>query len=104
MLSFFREQVLGPMLFRRANLPQRGVRRIEALGIDPDGLLTSTLATHDRHSVGIAIRRAADAYVNLRADALPDNIADDAARRAVLAMLDAYSHKGNYLRADAAGG
>ncbi|ELA1779507.1 TPA: nucleotidyltransferase domain-containing protein, partial [Klebsiella pneumoniae] len=54
MLSFFREQVLGPMLFRRANLPQRGVRRIEALGIDPDGLLTSTLATHDRHSVGIA--------------------------------------------------
>ncbi|MBL1822414.1 nucleotidyltransferase domain-containing protein, partial [Klebsiella pneumoniae] len=94
MLSFFREQVLGPMLFRRANLPQRGVRRIEALGIDPDGLLTSTLATHDRHSVGIAIRRAADAYVNLRADALPDNIADDAARRAVLAMLDAYSHKG----------
>ena len=95
MLSFFREQVLGPMLFRRANLPQRGVRRIEALGIDPDGLLTSTLATHDRHSVGIAIRGAADAYVNLRADALPDNIADDAARRAVLAMLDAYSHKGN---------
>ena len=94
MLSFFREQVLGPMLFRRANLPQRGVRRIEALGIDPDGLLTSTLATHDRHSVGIAIRRAADAYVNLRADALPENIADVAARRAVLAMLDAYSHKG----------
>ncbi|MCP6001536.1 nucleotidyltransferase domain-containing protein, partial [Klebsiella pneumoniae] len=28
------------------------------------------------------------------ADALPDNIADDAARRAVLAMLDAYSYKG----------
>jgi hypothetical protein len=44
MLSFFREQVLGPMLFRRANLPQRGVLK-EALGIDPDGLLTSTLAT-----------------------------------------------------------
>lgn len=92
------------MLFRRANLPQRGVRRIEALGIDPDGLLTSTLATHDRHSVGIAIRRAADAYVNLRADALPDNIADGAARRAVLAMLDAYSHKGKSIppAADAA--
>ena len=93
MLSFFREQVLGPMLFRRANLPQRGVRRIEALGIDPDGLLTSTLATHDRHSVGIAIRRAADAYVNLRDDALPDNIADDAARWTVFAMLDAYSDR-----------
>lgn len=29
MLAFFREQVLGPMLYRRASLPQRGVRRIE---------------------------------------------------------------------------
>ena len=89
MLSFFREQVLGPMLFRRANLPQRGVRRIEFHGIDPDGLLTSTLAMHDRDSVGMAIRKAVDAYINLRADALPENIADDAARWAVLAMLKA---------------
>lgn len=30
---------------------------------------------------------AVDAYLYLRADALPENIADDAARRAVLAML-----------------
>ncbi|MBG0522167.1 nucleotidyltransferase domain-containing protein [Enterobacter cloacae] len=89
MLSFFREQVLGPMLCRRANLPQRGVRRIEFHGLDPDGLLTSTLATHDRDSVSIAIRKAIDAYINLRADALPKNIADDAARWAVLAMLKA---------------
>ncbi len=89
MLSFFREQVLGPMLCRRANLPQRGVRRIEFHGIDPDGLLASTLATHDRDSVSIAIRKAIDAYITLRADALPKNIADDAARWAVLAMLKA---------------
>ncbi|EGM6512374.1 nucleotidyltransferase domain-containing protein, partial [Salmonella enterica] len=94
MLSFFREQVLGPMLCRRANLPQRGVRRIEFQGIDPDGLLTSTLATHDRNSVSMAIRMAVDAYTNLRADALPGNIADDAARRAVLAMLKEYSDRG----------
>ena len=93
MLSFFREQVLGPMLHRRANLPQRGVRRIESRGIDPDGLLTSTLATHDRDSVSVAIRMALDAYITLRADALPENIADDAARRALLAMLKAYSDK-----------
>lgn len=89
MLSFFREQVLGPMLCRRANLPQRGVRRIEFHGLDPDGLLASTLATHDRDSVSIAIRKAIDAYITLRADALPKNIADDAARWAVLAMLKA---------------
>ncbi|MBZ7459279.1 nucleotidyltransferase domain-containing protein [Klebsiella michiganensis] len=93
MLSFFREQVLGPMLYRRANLPQRGVRRIECRSIDPEGLLTSTLATHDRDSVSIAIRKAVDAYINLRADALPENIADDAARRALLAMLKAYSER-----------
>ena len=89
MLAFFREQVLGPMLYRRANLPQRGVRRIEFLSIDPDDLLTSTLAMHDRDSVRTAIRKAVDAYVMLRADALPENIADDAARWAVIAMLEA---------------
>lgn len=30
MLAFFREQVLGPMLYRRANLPQRGVHRMKS--------------------------------------------------------------------------
>ncbi|EMW0833935.1 nucleotidyltransferase domain-containing protein [Enterobacter roggenkampii] len=89
MLAFFREQVLGPMLYRRANLPQRGVRRIEFLSIDPDDLLTSTLAMHDHDSVRTAIRKAVDAYVMLRVDALPENIADDAARWAVIAMLEA---------------
>ena len=94
MLAFFREQVLGPMLYRRANLPQRGVRRIEFHSIDPDGLLTSTLATHDRDSVSVAIRMAVEAYINLRADALPENIADDATRWAVLAMLKKVSDQG----------
>jgi len=94
MLSFFREQVLGPMLYRRENLPQRGVRRIEFYGIDPDGMLTSTLATHDRDSISMAIRMAVNAYINLRADALPENIADDAARRAILAMLKENSDRG----------
>ncbi|MGF7449658.1 nucleotidyltransferase domain-containing protein, partial [Klebsiella michiganensis] len=58
-----------------------------------EGLLTSTLTTHDRDSVSIAISKAVDAYINLRADALPENIADDAARRALLAMLKAYSER-----------
>lgn len=92
MLSFFREQVLGPMLHRRANLPQRGVRRIELHNIDPDSLLPPTLATHDHSSVSVAIRKAINAYINLRADALPENIADDAAQHALLAMLKEYSN------------
>ncbi len=92
MLSFFREQVLGPMLNRRANLPQRGVRRIELHNIDPENLLPPTLATHDHNAVSIAIKKAINAYINLRADALPENIADDAARHALLAMLEEYSN------------
>lgn len=62
-------------------------RNIESHSIDPDVLLTSTLATHDRDSGSIAIRMAVDTYINLRADALPENIADDATRWVVLAML-----------------
>ncbi|MFI0489596.1 MAG: nucleotidyltransferase domain-containing protein [Yersinia sp. (in: enterobacteria)] len=92
-LSLFREQVLGPMLYRQAGLPQRGVRRIESHGIDPDGLLASTLAMHDRDSVRRAIRNAADAYTSLREDFLPENIVDDAASRAILDMLNAYSER-----------
>lgn len=93
MLSFFREQVLGPMLCRRAGLSQRGVRRIEAHGIDSENMLTSTLAAHDRSSVCLAIRKAANAYTCLRADAPPENIADDEAARAVLALLTLHSDK-----------
>ena len=72
MLAFFREQVLGPMLHRRAGRPQRGVRRVEALGLDPDGLLEAATARHDRASVESAIRAAAAAYIRLREDVLPE--------------------------------
>jgi len=57
-------------------------------------ILASTLATHDRDSVSVAISMAVDAYINLRADALPENIADDATRWAVLAMLKKVSDQG----------
>jgi hypothetical protein len=43
MLGFFREQVLGPMLHRRAGRPQRGVRRIEALDMPAAGRLERTV-------------------------------------------------------------
>ncbi|WP_434462174.1 nucleotidyltransferase domain-containing protein [Serratia plymuthica] len=88
MLSFFREQVLGPMLHRRAGIPQRSVRRIETFGIDPEGLLTSTVATYGHDSVSKAIRNAMVAYTTLRADMPPANIIDDAAAQALLVMLN----------------
>jgi hypothetical protein len=48
---------------------------------------------HDRDSVRRAIRNAADAYTSLREDFLPENIVDDAASRAILDMLNAYSER-----------
>ncbi|MDI9237402.1 nucleotidyltransferase domain-containing protein [Lysobacter sp. LF1] len=74
MLAFFRDQVLGPMLHRRASRPQRGVRRAEALGMDDDGRLSATVASHDTASVRGAILAAAALYLDLRADAVPERI------------------------------
>jgi hypothetical protein len=71
MLAFFREQVLGPLLCRRAGLNQRGVRRLEALGLDPDGRLAATLAGHDAATIRAAIRAAGDLYLDLREDDPP---------------------------------
>ena len=71
MLAFFREQVLGPLLCRRARLNQRGVRRVEALGLDPDGRLTATLSLHDAATVRSTILTAIDLYLDLRDDEPP---------------------------------
>lgn len=71
MLSFFRGEVLGPMLYRRARLPQRSVRRIEHLGLDPGQRMAGTVATHDTASVRAALLAAARLYVDLREDAPP---------------------------------
>jgi len=49
MLAFFRDQVLGPMLHRRAGRMQRGVRRIETLGEPALGQLAGTVATLDKN-------------------------------------------------------
>jgi predicted nucleotidyltransferase len=72
MLGFFREQVLGPMLHRRAARPQRGVRRIETLGRTCMEQLARTIPTLDAASVRTAFAVAADMYVELRADDPPD--------------------------------
>ena len=71
MLCFFREQVLGPMLYRRAGRNQRAVRRIEAFALDNDGLLSATIAGLDAASIMAALRGAVAAYLNLRADVPP---------------------------------
>lgn len=71
MLAFFRDQVLGPMLHRRAGRPQRGVRRIEMLGGSAMGRLAGTIATFDAESVRAAFLKAIDMYLDLRADEPP---------------------------------
>ncbi|MCV9934750.1 hypothetical protein OIU35_00095 [Boseaceae bacterium BT-24-1] len=68
MLAFFREQVLGPLIFRRFGKNQRGVRRLEALGLDEEGKLVATIACHDASSIRNAIKASIDLYLDLRAD------------------------------------
>lgn len=71
MLGYFREQVLGPMLHRRAQREQRGVRRIEALGRDAVAALQATHPTYDAHAVRAALLAAIDLYLRLREEAPP---------------------------------
>ncbi|WP_434212567.1 nucleotidyltransferase domain-containing protein [[Pseudomonas] boreopolis] len=71
MLAFFREQVLGPLLHRRAGRPQRGVRRIESLDALHAGKLAETVAALDAASVRNAYVAATDLYMDLRQDAPP---------------------------------
>lgn len=68
MLGFFREQVLGPLLYRRAGRDQRGVRRLEGHGLDKSGKLIATIARHDPSSVREAIKASIALYLYLRAD------------------------------------
>jgi len=71
MLAFFRDQVLGPMLHRRAGRPQRGVRRVEAHRLDETGRLAATVARHDLGSVKASLVAAIELYLDLRADEPP---------------------------------
>ena len=70
-LGFFREQVLGPMLHRRAGGRQRGVRRIEAIAGNAGAQLASTVPSPDKASVHAALLAAIALYVELRADQPP---------------------------------
>jgi hypothetical protein len=92
MLAFFREQVLGPMLHRRAGRNQRGVRRVEMFELDPGGILEATLALNDEGAIEAAIRHAIAAYLDLREDAPPAQAAE-IAPRALLEMLDTHRNE-----------
>lgn len=83
-LGFFREQVLGPLLHRRAGLPQRGVRRIESMAKQSSEQLAATVPTHDEASVRAALLAAIALYVELREDHPPQ----DPVSRMPQALLD----------------
>lgn len=70
MLAYLREQVLGPLLHRRAGALPRGVRRIEGLAAR-DARLARTVARLERASVRDALLAAIDLYLDLRADQPP---------------------------------
>lgn len=73
-LGFFREQVLGPMLHRRASRPQRGVRRLESMDNHASEQLARTVATHDAASIRSALWAAIELYVDLRSDEFPREV------------------------------
>lgn len=73
MLAFLREQILGPMLARRAGKPQRGVRRIEQLDDLAVARLLATQPAHNGDAIGAALEAAASLYLDLRADNAPNN-------------------------------
>jgi hypothetical protein len=74
MLAFLREQILGPMLARRAGKMQRGVRRIEQLGDLPMARLLATTPAHNSEAIREALEAAVSLYLDLRADEPPYNL------------------------------
>jgi predicted nucleotidyltransferase len=90
MLAFFREQVLGPLICRRAGKNQRGVRRIETLRLDEHGMLAATVATNDAASVRRAIEACVDIYMDLRSDDPPSH-----PTKAMPGLLRDFIHSGN---------
>lgn len=71
MLAFFREQVLGPMIHRRAGRAQRGVRRVESVAAQLGLRLADTSPAPEEAAVRSAILAAITLYLDLRADQPP---------------------------------
>lgn len=71
MVAFFREHVLGPMLYRRSGRPQRGLRKIEQDSESARALLP-VIAPHDRKALSTALKKATHLYLELREDNPPE--------------------------------
>lgn len=65
MLSFMREQVLGPLIHEIEGRPQRGVRRLEKISPSQSKALEATLAQHNRTSVLNALTATVEMYETL---------------------------------------
>ncbi|KAN0018222.1 hypothetical protein ACTFIU_010836 [Dictyostelium citrinum] len=76
MLSWIRDQVLGPMHYRRIGLNQRGVRKLEKLISEPNlNLLKTTIPSNVNKSLLLeSCNNCINIYLNLRNDSPPNNI------------------------------
>lgn len=65
MLSFIREQVLGPLIHQHDGRPQRGVRRLEESASEFSERLERTIPKHERNSVLSALHQTITLYDSL---------------------------------------
>jgi hypothetical protein len=81
-LSFIRAQVLGPLISVRAELPERGLRRIESVPGAKEAL-ARTLAEPSRESVRDALQATVELYRELRSGSPPAHLRAKAEELAV---------------------
>jgi hypothetical protein len=73
LLAFVRAQVLGPMLARKGQHRQRGVRQIEFEDPDQVAVLARTIPLYDRADCWRALSATVDMYVEYRRFCPPSN-------------------------------
>jgi len=86
--SFMREQVLGPMIARRAGAEQRGVRRIEQIAPELAKRMESTVGDYSRAGCAAAARATIELYRELRRDELPPNLSEQAEAQVIAFVED----------------
>jgi hypothetical protein len=70
-LAILRKAFLGPMMWRRAGLPPKGLRRIENTIPQLSAALVETICDPDARSCRSALFRAIELYQDLRLDDMP---------------------------------
>jgi predicted nucleotidyltransferase len=76
-LAILRKAFLGPMMWRRAGLPPKGLRRIESTIPELSAPLVETICDPDARSCRSALVRAIELYQDLRLDDPPRVPLDD---------------------------